>query len=69
MKTAFEAGQRRGEIDPGKDPGALAEFVITTISGIRVADRGGDRSGRRIPGARLDRRGPSGLRHRDDRVD
>jgi TetR/AcrR family transcriptional repressor of nem operon len=41
LKTAFEAGQRRGEIDPGKDPGALADFVITTISGIRVADRGG----------------------------
>jgi TetR/AcrR family transcriptional regulator, transcriptional repressor for nem operon len=41
LKTAFEAGQRRGEIDPGKDPGALADFVIATISGIRVADRGG----------------------------
>jgi AcrR family transcriptional regulator len=41
LKAAFETGQVHGEIDPAKDPGTLADFIITTISGIRVADRGG----------------------------
>jgi TetR/AcrR family transcriptional regulator, transcriptional repressor for nem operon len=41
LKAAFETGQLRGEIDPAKDPGTLADFIIATISGMRVADRGG----------------------------
>jgi TetR/AcrR family transcriptional repressor of nem operon len=41
LRQAFETGQRRGEIDPDKDPGVLADFIIAAISGIRVADRSG----------------------------
>jgi AcrR family transcriptional regulator len=41
LRVAFETGQRGGEIDQDKDPGVLADFVIATISGIRVADRSG----------------------------
>ena len=41
LRVAFEAGQRRGEIGRDKDPGALADFIIATISGLRVADRSG----------------------------
>jgi TetR/AcrR family transcriptional regulator, transcriptional repressor for nem operon len=41
LRVAFETGQRSGEIDPAKDPGVLADFIIATISGIRVADRSG----------------------------
>ncbi|GAA3260407.1 TetR/AcrR family transcriptional regulator [Nonomuraea helvata] len=46
LRAALEAGRARGEIDPGKDPLALAQFVIATVSGLRVAARGGtDRDG------------------------
>ena len=41
LRAAIEAGQRSGEIDAGKDAGALTHFVVATISGMRVAARGG----------------------------
>ncbi|MFA1545056.1 TetR/AcrR family transcriptional regulator [Actinomadura chokoriensis] len=41
LKTAIEDGMRSGEIDRGRDAHALAHFVISTISGIQVAARGG----------------------------
>jgi TetR/AcrR family transcriptional regulator, transcriptional repressor for nem operon len=41
MRAAIETAQIRGEIDAGKDPLALAHFVAATVSGIRVAARGG----------------------------
>lgn len=41
LRVAFETGQRSGEIDPDKDPGVLADFIIATIGGIRIADRSG----------------------------
>ncbi|RBQ15463.1 TetR family transcriptional regulator [Spongiactinospora rosea] len=45
VRAAIEEGQRAGEIDPAKDAEALAHYVISTVSGLRVAGRGGaDRS-------------------------
>ncbi len=41
LTSAFSAGQRSGEIDKRRDAAALANFVITTISGMCVAARGG----------------------------
>ncbi|MGN9844728.1 TetR/AcrR family transcriptional regulator [Nonomuraea sp. H19] len=41
MRSAIEAGRSRGEIDRAKDPLALAHFVFATVSGLRVAARGG----------------------------
>ncbi|WP_433477298.1 TetR/AcrR family transcriptional regulator [Spirillospora sp. CA-142024] len=41
LKAAIEDGMRAGEIDPGKDADALAHYMISTISGIQVAARGG----------------------------
>ncbi|MFB4304067.1 TetR/AcrR family transcriptional regulator [Actinomadura sp. NTSP31] len=41
LRAAIEGGQRSGEIDAGRDAAALAHFVIATISGMRVAARGG----------------------------
>ncbi|PZG35170.1 TetR family transcriptional regulator [Spongiactinospora gelatinilytica] len=41
VRTAIEEGQRAGEIDPAKDAEALAHYVIATVSGMRVAGRGG----------------------------
>ncbi|MFD0683303.1 TetR/AcrR family transcriptional regulator [Actinomadura fibrosa] len=41
LRAVIESGMRAGEIDPGKDATALAHFVIATISGMRVAARGG----------------------------
>ncbi|WP_432944162.1 TetR/AcrR family transcriptional regulator [Kribbella sp. CA-253562] len=41
LTTAIEAGQRAGEISPDKDAASLAQFVVATISGIRVLARGG----------------------------
>lgn len=41
LTAAIRAGQRSGEIDASKDARTLAHFVITTISGMRVAARGG----------------------------
>jgi TetR/AcrR family transcriptional repressor of nem operon len=41
LRAAFERGRARGEIDAGKDPLALAHFVVATVSGMRVAARGG----------------------------
>ncbi|MEQ4719906.1 TetR/AcrR family transcriptional regulator [Nonomuraea sp. B19D2] len=46
VRAAIETGRARGEIDPDKDPLALAHFVFATVSGLRVAARGGtDRDG------------------------
>lgn len=41
LTTTLEAGKRAGEIDADKDTRALALFLISTISGMRVAARGG----------------------------
>ncbi|MGK5731784.1 TetR/AcrR family transcriptional regulator [Streptomyces sp. URMC 124] len=41
LKAALESGQRDGDIDPGKDAGALAHFVIAAIGGMRVSARAG----------------------------
>ncbi|ONI67427.1 TetR family transcriptional regulator [Kribbella sp. ALI-6-A] len=41
LTTAIEAGQRAGEIAPDKDAANLAQFVVATISGLRVLARGG----------------------------
>ena len=41
LRAAVQDGIRSGEIDRGKDPLALAHFVISTVSGMRVAARGG----------------------------
>jgi TetR/AcrR family transcriptional regulator, transcriptional repressor for nem operon len=41
LKAAIEDAMRAGEIDAGKDADALAHFMISTISGIQVAARGG----------------------------
>lgn len=41
LRAAIEAGQRSGEIDAGRDAGALAHFVVAAIAGMRVAARGG----------------------------
>ncbi|WP_214318387.1 TetR/AcrR family transcriptional regulator [Nonomuraea sediminis] len=41
LTAAIESGIRAGEIDRGKDPRALARFVIATIGGMRVAARSG----------------------------
>ncbi|GAA3943884.1 TetR/AcrR family transcriptional regulator [Actinomadura viridis] len=41
LTGVIEAGQRAGEIDPARDARALAHFVLTTISGMRVAGRTG----------------------------
>ncbi|MCC3770109.1 TetR/AcrR family transcriptional regulator [Streptomyces sp. UNOC14_S4] len=44
LTGAFEAAQRGGEVDPGKDAAALAHFVIAAIGGMRVsASNGVDR--------------------------
>ncbi|NKZ03893.1 TetR/AcrR family transcriptional regulator [Actinomadura latina] len=41
LKAAIEDGIRVGELDARKDAEALAHFVISTVSGIQVAARGG----------------------------
>ncbi|QXJ24502.1 TetR/AcrR family transcriptional regulator [Actinomadura graeca] len=41
LRAAIESGMRSGEIDAGKDARALAHFVVATVSGMRVAARGG----------------------------
>ncbi|MFG2005776.1 TetR/AcrR family transcriptional regulator [Spirillospora sp. NPDC048911] len=41
VTAAIEAGQRRGEIDAGRNARDLAQFVNATISGMQVAKRGG----------------------------
>lgn len=41
LVTVLRAGQTAGEIDDRTDPADLARFVIATISGMRVAARGG----------------------------
>jgi TetR/AcrR family transcriptional repressor of nem operon len=37
--TALRAGQRAGEIPPGKDPAALATFMFSTVHGMRHLGR------------------------------
>ncbi|GAA4954489.1 AcrR family transcriptional regulator [Nonomuraea thailandensis] len=41
VRSAIEAARTRGELDPGSDPPALAHFLAATVSGLRVAARGG----------------------------
>ncbi|TYB46605.1 TetR/AcrR family transcriptional regulator [Actinomadura chibensis] len=41
LKAAVQEGIRAGEIDRGKDALALAHFLVSTISGMRVMSRGG----------------------------
>lgn len=41
LKAAIEAGMRAGEIDAAKDARAMAHFITSTVSGMRVAARGG----------------------------
>lgn len=41
LVAVLRAGQSAGEIDDGVDPADLARFVVATISGMRVAARGG----------------------------
>ncbi|WP_159850678.1 TetR/AcrR family transcriptional regulator [Nocardia sp. CY41] len=41
LTDVFDSARRAGEIAPDKDSRALAHFVIATISGMRVAARGG----------------------------
>lgn len=36
FRRALEAAQARGELAPGKDPSALASFLMTSIWGLRV---------------------------------
>lgn len=37
--SAFEEARRRGELDKGKDPAALARFYVVTIQGMRATAR------------------------------
>jgi AcrR family transcriptional regulator len=47
LSLAIAAGQRDGDIASRRSPDELAEFVAATISGLRVAARGGvDRAAR-----------------------
>ena len=41
LRTAIEVARAAGEIAPDRDGWALAHFVTTTVSGLRVAARGG----------------------------
>ncbi|WP_052848632.1 TetR/AcrR family transcriptional regulator [Streptomyces avicenniae] len=41
MSAVLAAGQRDGEIAGGRDPDALARYLVAVISGIRVAAQGG----------------------------
>ncbi|MFB4281726.1 MULTISPECIES: TetR/AcrR family transcriptional regulator [unclassified Nonomuraea] len=41
VRAAIEAARARGEIEVDRDPLALANFVSATVSGLRVAARGG----------------------------
>jgi AcrR family transcriptional regulator len=41
LRGAIERAQALGELDAGKDALALAHFVASTVSGMRVAARGG----------------------------
>ena len=41
MRAAFELGRSRGELGADQDPLTLAHFVFATVSGLRVAARGG----------------------------
>ncbi|MDQ0379833.1 TetR/AcrR family transcriptional regulator [Amycolatopsis thermophila] len=36
FRSTVEEGQRAGEIDPAADAGAVAAFLLTTVTGIRV---------------------------------
>lgn len=41
LTATIEAAQREGDVDAGHDARELAQFIVATISGIRVAARGG----------------------------
>jgi AcrR family transcriptional regulator len=45
LRAALDAGRRAGEIDADKDPETLAQFVIATITGMRVMARAGAERG------------------------
>ncbi|WP_067477126.1 TetR/AcrR family transcriptional regulator [Actinomadura hibisca] len=55
LRTVLDTARRTGEIAADKDPGQLAHFVITTISGMQVsASAGADRATlRQVAGAAL----------------
>ncbi len=45
LRAAIGLAKARGELGPVKDPAALAQFVVATVSGMRVVARaGGDRA-------------------------
>ncbi|WP_242901017.1 TetR/AcrR family transcriptional regulator [Actinomadura terrae] len=41
LRATIEAGMRAGEIDAGRDATALAHYIVTVVSGMRVAASGG----------------------------
>ncbi|MFI0410993.1 TetR/AcrR family transcriptional regulator [Actinomadura sp. 3N508] len=41
LTAAIKEGMRTGEIDRSKDARALAHFIVSTVSGMRVVARGG----------------------------
>ncbi|MFJ6621436.1 TetR/AcrR family transcriptional regulator [Kitasatospora sp. NPDC091335] len=43
LRTALARAQRDGEVDPGKDPRALALFVLNSMYGLRVLGKTADR--------------------------
>ena len=44
LADAIRAAQATGEVDPGHDPAALADYVFVVLGGLRVAARRGARS-------------------------
>jgi AcrR family transcriptional regulator len=41
LTAAVRTAQATGEVDPGPDPAALADYVFVVLGGLRVAARGG----------------------------
>lgn len=41
FRAVIVEGQARGEIDPDRDPGDLARFLVTFLNGVRVMQRAG----------------------------
>ena len=40
LEQVLRRGQEQGEIDPQKNPRALASFVVCTVQGLRVLAKG-----------------------------
>lgn len=40
LERLLRRGQAEGDIDPGKNPAALASFVVCTVQGLRVLGKG-----------------------------